>query len=93
MGGEALMHQNLWTLCELLRELDDELQITLLSTGLLLKVFAADVVKWCDEVIVSRIESPFFGMSNMVAFIEDTPERWFKMPVPKTAEVEVQRPS
>src|SRR5207302_7763115 len=46
-------HQNLWLLCELLRELDDQLQITLLSTGLLLKVFAADVVKWCDEVIVS----------------------------------------
>jgi Fe-coproporphyrin III synthase len=52
-GGEALMHQNLWLLCELLRELQDDLQITLLSTGLLLKVFAADVVKWCDEVIVS----------------------------------------
>ncbi len=52
-GGEALMHQNLWLLCELLRELNDELAITLLSTGLLLKVFAADVVKWCDEVIVS----------------------------------------
>jgi Fe-coproporphyrin III synthase len=53
-GGEALMHQNLWLLCELLRELNPEhLQITLLSTGLLLKVFAADVVKWCDEVIVS----------------------------------------
>lgn len=50
-GGEALMHQNLWTLCELLRELPTE--ITLLSTGLLLKTFAADVVKWCDEVIVS----------------------------------------
>ena len=50
-GGEALMHQNLWTLCELLREIPVE--ITLLSTGLLLKVFAADVVKWCDEVIVS----------------------------------------
>jgi MoaA/NifB/PqqE/SkfB family radical SAM enzyme len=53
-GGEALMHQNLWLLCELLRELNPEnLQITLLSTGLLLKVFAADIVKWCDEVIVS----------------------------------------
>src|SRR5690349_5485433 len=50
-GGEALMHQNLWTLCELLRELS--IDITLLSTGLLLKPFAADVVKWCDEVIVS----------------------------------------
>ena len=50
-GGEALMHQNLWTLCALLREIP--IQITLLSTGLLLKTFAADVVKWCDEVIVS----------------------------------------
>jgi MoaA/NifB/PqqE/SkfB family radical SAM enzyme len=47
------MHSNLWTLCELLRELNDHLQITLLSTGLLLKTFAADIVKWCDEVIVS----------------------------------------
>jgi Fe-coproporphyrin III synthase len=52
-GGEALMHHNLWLLCELLRELDEDLQITLLSTGLLLKHFAADVVKWCDEVIIS----------------------------------------
>jgi MoaA/NifB/PqqE/SkfB family radical SAM enzyme len=52
-GGEALMHQNLWLLCELLRELNPALQITLLSTGLLLKTFAKDVVKWCDEVIVS----------------------------------------
>lgn len=54
-GGEALMHQNLWLLCELLRELNpgSGLQITLLSTGLLLKVFAADIVRWCDEVIVS----------------------------------------
>jgi Fe-coproporphyrin III synthase len=52
-GGEALMHQNLWLLCELLCELNPDLQITLLSTGLLLKVFASDIVKWCDEVIVS----------------------------------------
>jgi MoaA/NifB/PqqE/SkfB family radical SAM enzyme len=52
-GGEALMHQNLWLLCELLRELSPDLRITLLSTGLLLKVFASDVVRWCDEVIVS----------------------------------------
>jgi Fe-coproporphyrin III synthase len=52
-GGEALMHHNLWQLCELLRELDEELKITLLSTGLLLKHFASDVVKWCDEVIIS----------------------------------------
>jgi MoaA/NifB/PqqE/SkfB family radical SAM enzyme len=52
-GGEALMHQNLWLLCEMLRTTNPSLQITLLSTGLLLKVFAQDVVRWCDEVIVS----------------------------------------
>jgi len=52
-GGEALMHQNLWMLCDMLREINPSMQITLLSTGLLLKVFARDVVRWCDEVIVS----------------------------------------
>ncbi|MDQ6671714.1 MAG: radical SAM protein [Chloroflexota bacterium] len=57
-GGEALMHHNLWVLCELLRELDEDLRITLLSTGLLLEHFAANVVKWCDEVIVSLDGSP-----------------------------------
>ena len=43
------------------------------------------------EVLVSRIETRFLGRENMVAFIEDTPERWFKQPVPLTAEVEVLR--
>jgi len=50
-GGEALMHSNLWALCRQLKRLD--VRITLLSTGLLLKKHAADVVRWCDEVIVS----------------------------------------
>lgn len=50
-GGEALMHSNLWTLCALLKEL--EVKISLLSTGLLLTRFAPDIVRWCDEVIVS----------------------------------------
>ncbi len=50
-GGEALMHSNLWSLCELLKTLPAK--ITLLSTGLLLKRNAADVVRWCDEVTVS----------------------------------------
>lgn len=51
-GGEALMHSNLWTLCEALREHGVE-KITLLSTGLLLGRYADNVVRWCDEVIVS----------------------------------------
>lgn len=50
-GGEALMHSNLWALCELLAE--REIKITLLSTGLLLRRWAAEVTRWCDEVIVS----------------------------------------
>lgn len=50
-GGEALMHPNLWTLAACLRDLGAKL--TLLTTGLLLKRHAAEVVRWCDEVIVS----------------------------------------
>ncbi len=50
-GGEALMHDNLWTLCALLRE--QGVKITLLSTGLLLRRHAERVVRWCDDVTVS----------------------------------------
>jgi hypothetical protein len=44
-----------------------------------------------QEVLVSRIETNFMGMDSLVAFIEDTPTRWLKQPVPQSAEVEVQR--
>jgi len=50
-GGEPLMHPNLWALCASLKSLPA--RITLLSTGLLLARHAADIVKNCDEVIVS----------------------------------------
>lgn len=50
-GGEPLLHSNLWTLCELLDERG--IRITLLSTGLSLEQHAHEVVRWCDEVIVS----------------------------------------
>jgi MoaA/NifB/PqqE/SkfB family radical SAM enzyme len=50
-GGEALMHSNLWRLCELLKELP--VKISLLSTGLLLEIHAGEVIRWCDDVIVS----------------------------------------
>jgi hypothetical protein len=45
------------------------------------------------EMLVSRIEANFFGRAAMVAFIEDTPERWFKQPVQAAAEVEILRAS
>jgi MoaA/NifB/PqqE/SkfB family radical SAM enzyme len=50
-GGEALMHSNLWKLCELLKNQD--IKLTLLSTGLLLEKNAKDVVQYFDQVIVS----------------------------------------
>ncbi|HEX8061470.1 MAG TPA: radical SAM protein [Cyclobacteriaceae bacterium] len=50
-GGEALMHSNLFVLCDLLRQ--RKIKVTLLSTGLLLRKFAKEVLESTDEVIVS----------------------------------------
>lgn len=50
-GGEALLNLNLFRLCRLLRA--EGLKITILSTGLLLARYAAEVVTQTDEVIVS----------------------------------------
>src|SRR5687767_14215678 len=50
-GGEALMHSNLWAFCDLLRKIG--IKISLLSTGVILKNHAPDVIRHCDDVIVS----------------------------------------
>jgi Fe-coproporphyrin III synthase len=50
-GGEALMHSNLWKLCEMLNTAG--IRLTLLSTGLLLEKSADAVVKHFTNVIVS----------------------------------------
>ena len=50
-GGEALMHSRLWELCDLLRA--QHIGISILSTGLLLRRHAAELVKRCDDVVVS----------------------------------------
>lgn len=50
-GGEALMHSHLWELCDHLRAAD--IGITILSTGLLLRRHAAELVRRCDDVVVS----------------------------------------
>jgi hypothetical protein len=42
-----------------------------------------------EVVKVSRVEASFLGRANMVAFIEDTPERWFKQPMTLGSDVEV----
>lgn len=51
-GGEALLHSNLWEFCQLLKEAT-RARITLLSTGLLLPLHADNILRWCDDVIVS----------------------------------------
>lgn len=50
-GGEALMHSHLWELCDILRAAD--IGITILSTGLLLRRHAGELVRRCDDVVVS----------------------------------------
>ncbi len=55
-GGEALMHSNLWTLCDDLRPIG--VRIILLSTGLLLRKNAESIIDYCDEIIVSLDGSP-----------------------------------
>jgi hypothetical protein len=40
-------------------------------------------------LLVARIEEPFMGRDGMLAFIEDNSDRWFKMPCPIDAEIEV----
>lgn len=44
------------------------------------------------ELEVSRVEAPFLGRDELVAFVEDTATRWFKQPMQATAEVRVRRP-
>ncbi len=58
------------------------------------EVSAGDVVRTSsgDVVIVTRVETSFLGRPNMIAFIEDTPERWYKRPVTVDATVEVRTP-
>ena len=50
-GGEALLHRALWPLCDVLREAG--IGITILSTGLLLARHAQELVRRCDDVVVS----------------------------------------
>ncbi len=50
-GGEALMHPNFFRLCEIIKS--RKMKITLLSTGLLLKKYASEIIAKTDEVIVS----------------------------------------
>ncbi len=50
-GGEPLMSANIWSLCRMLRDIG--VSISLMSTGLLLRKHAENIVRWCDAVTVS----------------------------------------
>jgi radical SAM protein with 4Fe4S-binding SPASM domain len=50
-GGEALLHSELWRLCEHLRAAD--IGITILTTGLLLERHAMDLARYCDDLVIS----------------------------------------
>jgi hypothetical protein len=43
------------------------------------------------ELTVSRIDQGFLGRPEMFAFVEDSAEKWFKMPAPRDGEVELVR--
>jgi hypothetical protein len=43
------------------------------------------------ELTVTRIDHGFMGMPNMLAFVEDSDEQWFKMPAPGDGDVELVR--
>jgi hypothetical protein len=45
------------------------------------------------ELTVTRIDEGFMGNPDMLAFVEDSDEQWFKMPALRDGDVElVQRP-
>lgn len=50
-GGEALLNPNFFSLCRILK--NQNLKITLLSTGLTLRKHATEILRWIDDVIVS----------------------------------------
>ncbi len=40
------------------------------------------------EMTVTRIDEGFLGRPEMLAFVEDSPQQWFKMPAPGDGDVE-----
>lgn len=54
-GGEPLLHRNLWALCDLLRA--EGIDITLVTTGLLIDRHVHDVAACIDELVIS-IDGP-----------------------------------
>ena len=43
------------------------------------------------ELTVTRIDEGFMGRANMLAFVEDSEEQWFKLPALRDGDVELIR--
>ncbi len=43
------------------------------------------------ELTVTRIDEGFMGRTDMLAFVEDSEQQWFKMPAPTDGDVELVR--
>jgi hypothetical protein len=43
------------------------------------------------ELTVTRIDELFMGRADMLAFVEDSDEQWFKMPAARDGDVELVR--
>ena len=71
-GGEALLNENFFKLCMLLKQ--QQLKICLLSTGLTIKKHAQLLTQWVDEIIVS-----LDGNENMHDAIRNIPGAYKKM--------------
>jgi MoaA/NifB/PqqE/SkfB family radical SAM enzyme len=71
-GGEALMHPNFFRLCDILRSRN--IKITILSTGLLLKKYAEEIIAKTNEVIVS-----LDGSQEVHDKIRNIPEAYNKL--------------
>ncbi|MGH2850018.1 MAG: hypothetical protein ACRDLP_05320 [Solirubrobacteraceae bacterium] len=44
------------------------------------------------ELTVTRIDETFLGRADMLAFVEDSDERWLKLPALREGEVELAHP-
>ena len=55
------------------------------------EISTGDTVRLPSGVVVdvARVEASFLGRPGMLAFIEDTPERWFKCVSPADGDVDV----
>jgi hypothetical protein len=43
------------------------------------------------ELTVTRIDEEFLGRADMLAFVEDSEQQWFKMPALRDGDVELVR--